>query len=238
MLNIMLYLGNEETKMKKRVTTVVISLALALSFCTGAIASGTMQSISAYLNYGIKVLYNGQTQTMKDAQGNTVYPISYNGTTYVPIRAVSNMMGIPVEWDATSNSVVLGTNPEGTDFIENLKPYSSSDVERCKASDGNPISLGGITFNSYILLGCGDLWNDGIYAYYNLSGNYTELTFQAYSGSNRTIVFTGDNDTLLKTIEIKGKALPTTYVVNVSNVQQLCIESDYGSVYITDAIIK
>lgn len=224
--------------MKKRVTIVVISLALALSFCTGAIASGTMQSISAYLNYGIKVLYNGQAQTLKDANGNTIYPISYNGTTYVPIRAVSNMMGIPVEWDAASNSVVLGTNPEGTDFIENLKPYSSSDVDLCKASDGNPISLGGITFNSYILLGCGDLWNDGIYAYYNLGGNYTELTFQAYSGSNRTIVFTGDNDTLLKTIEIEGKALPTTYVVNVSNVQQLCIESDYGSVYITDAIIK
>ena len=224
--------------MKKQIATVLICFALAVSFCTGALAAGNMQAISAYLNYGIKVLYNGQVQTMQDANGKTIYPISYNGTTYVPIRAVSNMMGIPAEWDAPSNSVVLGINPEGTNFVESLKPYSSSDVERCKASDGKPISLGGITFNSYIILGCGDLWSDGIYAYYNLGGNYTELTFQVYSGSDRTIVFTGDNDTLLKTIQTKGDALPVTYSVDVTNVQQLCIKSNFGGVYLGDVRIK
>lgn len=224
--------------MKKRIITIILCIAFVFSFCIGVYAGGNMQAITAYLNQGIKVQFNGQVQTMKDASNKTIYPISYNGTTYVPIRAVSNILGVPVEWDAASNSVILGENPKGTDFIENLKPYSSSDVERCKASDGKPISLGGTTFNSYILLGCGDLWNDGIYAYYNLGGNYTELTFQAYSGGNRTIVFKGDNDKLIKTIEIKGKALPETYVVDVTNVQQLCITSAFASVYITDAIIK
>lgn len=82
------------------------------------------------------------------------------------------------------------------------------------------------------------MWNDGIYAYYNLGGSYTELTFQVYSNSKRTIVLTGDNNTPLKTIEIKDKALPATYVVDVTNVQQLCIKSNFGGVYITDAIIK
>lgn len=223
--------------MKKMITTSIICLALVASFCTGVYAAESMQPISAYLNRGITVLFNGQKQTMKDASGNTVYPISYNGTTYVPIRAVSNMLGIPVEWDAAQNAVILGTNPAGTDFIESIKPYSSSNVNYCKASDGQSISLGGITFNSYIRLEGGGLLSDSTYANYNLGGKYTELTFQAYCSADRTIVFKGDNDTVIKTIKIKGNALPATYTVDVTNVQQFCIEGA-GWIYIVNASIK
>ena len=35
------------------------------------------------------IRYNGETQTLFDANKNRVYPITYNGTTYLPVRAVS-----------------------------------------------------------------------------------------------------------------------------------------------------
>jgi len=116
-----------------------------------------MQSISAYLNYGIKVLYNGQAQMMKDANGKTIYG-----------------------------------------FIENIEPYSYGGIDYYKASDGKSISLGGITFNGFITVGAGD-------AYYNLGGNYSELTFVAYCGNTHTLVFKGDNDTLIKALRSKAE---------------------------------
>lgn len=146
--------------MKKRGITIIICLTLVVSFCTRALASGNMQAISAYLNSGIKILYNGQTQTMTDANGNTVYPISYNGTTYVPIRAVSDMLSLPVAWDGTNNAVILGTNPEGTDFIENFTSYSCSigNFRTYRISDGKSVTLGGTTYSNYILDGFCLLW--------------------------------------------------------------------------------
>jgi len=50
-----------------------------------------------------------RSTTYERRLGNPVYPIIYNGTTYLPIRAVSNMLDIPVAWDATTKTVILGT---------------------------------------------------------------------------------------------------------------------------------
>ncbi|MPM72807.1 hypothetical protein SDC9_119783 [bioreactor metagenome] len=225
--------------MKKRIATVLICLALFASFCTGALASGNMKAISAYLNSGIKILYNGQTQTMKDAQGNTVYPISYNGTTYVPIRAVSDMLSLPVEWDGANNTVILGTNPEGTDFIDNFTPYSKSEgqFKIRRTADGQSITLAGNTYSNYIWMG--DYYGDsGFYGYFNLKGDYEELTFTVYSDYNCTLSVKGDNDSLIKAIPIEGIALPATYTVSVANVQQLCLYCSSGQMYIVNATIK
>lgn len=220
--------------MKKRGITIIICLALAASFCTGALASGNMQAISAYLNSGIRILYNGQAQTMKDAKGNTVYPISYNGTTYVPIRAVSDILNLPVVWDGTNNAVILGTNPEGTNFIENMTPYGGSESIFYKASDGNTISLAGNTYSGYILM-----WKYDSDVYYNLNGKYTTLTFQLYSKHDAQIVFKGDNDALLATFNTVGGALPVTCTVNLTDVQRLDMKCVDGTgLYLVNATIK
>ena len=84
-------------KRRKVWETLVIALALVGAFTLSAKATDTLEAISAYLNYGITIKHEGIPQTMMDANGVRVYPITYNGTTYVPIRAVSNMLGVGVE---------------------------------------------------------------------------------------------------------------------------------------------
>lgn len=69
--------------------------------------TGTKE-IKTYIEPGIKVKYNGEIQSMKDAAGNTIYPVLHNGTTYLPIRAVSNMLDVTVDWDGATQTVLLG----------------------------------------------------------------------------------------------------------------------------------
>ena len=49
---------------------------------------GTLDSV---IDSDIKIYHNNEIQIFKDVNGKAVYPISYNGTTYLPVRAISNL---------------------------------------------------------------------------------------------------------------------------------------------------
>ena len=92
----------------------------------GANAADTVKTITATLSYDITVKYNGETQELKDAAGNQVYPISYNGTTYLPVRAVADMLGIEVNWDGPTQTVWLGAGFVPTPVAEVQQPSSNT----------------------------------------------------------------------------------------------------------------
>ena len=97
-------------KLSKRLLTGILLVALVFSsMMVGVFAANNVEEISALLNYGITIKYNGVAQEFSDATGSKVYPISFNGTTYLPVRAVSNLVGLPVEWNSAENTVYLGT---------------------------------------------------------------------------------------------------------------------------------
>lgn len=94
-----------------------IIVTAALLFCTSLMTvyadtpdSGTsaQKKVMFYLKPDISVELNGVRQVFKDANGQTVYPIIYNGTTYLPVRAVSALMKEPVEWNSGSRTVYIG----------------------------------------------------------------------------------------------------------------------------------
>lgn len=71
-------------------------------------AGATYEKVSKVLDYrNIKVSLNGETLSLKDAQGNTVEPFIFNGTNYVPARAIAEALGLTVSWDGTTNTIVL-----------------------------------------------------------------------------------------------------------------------------------
>lgn len=199
---------------------VAIVLAMIMCMAVGAFAAVNLQEIKAYLNYDLAIRYDGKLQTMYDANGNQVLPISYNGTTYLPIRAVGNMMGIDVDYDAENYQVLLGKTGRAIDFVETLTPYSSTgNYRHYREADNKPITLGTKTYSNYIYI-----HNDDQRGFYDLAGKYDTLTFSVYSEDNEVIKVYGDNDQLLANIEIKASALPQKYSVKVTGVQQLCIE--------------
>ena len=94
----------------KSLLIVVLIAVLAVT----AIGAANTQ-IQASLAADITIRHNGEVQSFRDANGNPVYPIMYQGTTYLPLRAVSGMLGVPVEWEGATRTVWLGarTAPSG-----------------------------------------------------------------------------------------------------------------------------
>ena len=66
-----------------------------------AFAALTGKTIEVYT--GMKVYVNDHIVEPKDAAGNPVDVLLYNGTTYLPIRAIGNALGLPVQYNYTNN---------------------------------------------------------------------------------------------------------------------------------------
>lgn len=99
----------KEFIMKKKILkSVSLILCACLLLGIGAVAAVNSEEIKAILSYNVKVEYDGKVQTLKDANNKKVYPVTYNGTTYLPVRAVANLFDVPVDWNEETQTVILG----------------------------------------------------------------------------------------------------------------------------------
>ncbi len=65
--------------MKKKashLTALLLTLGAVLCFAAGAAAADTLQAITAYLDPGITITFDGEAKTLTDAKGARVYPIT------------------------------------------------------------------------------------------------------------------------------------------------------------------
>lgn len=93
--------------MKKRIPAVILMFTL---FASSAFAVSTY-SKSINVTYGITLSIDGRTPTLTDADGIEVQPFVYQGTTYVPIRAVSENLGATVEYDSNAKKAIINSAP-------------------------------------------------------------------------------------------------------------------------------
>lgn len=113
-------------KMLKGYILGFLSAALIVSSIGYAANTTTLYNV---LLEGVKIVVDGQKINPTDANGNTVEPIIYNGTTYLPVRAVANAIGKAVYWDGPNYTVYLG-NMDGkleypTEMLKDMTCISS-----------------------------------------------------------------------------------------------------------------
>lgn len=85
-----------------------LTMLLVMSLVVGASAySGKVKKELTYNN--ISVTLDGKKLDLRDVQGNSVEPFIFDGTNYLPVRAISEALGLDVEWDGSTNTVVLRT---------------------------------------------------------------------------------------------------------------------------------
>lgn len=92
---------------KKAMRTAAATACAAAVFTAGVYAAPVIEKVQAERDAGVTVKLDGVTQTLKDGKGNTVVPLKYQGTVYLPVRAVSGLAGFDVKWDGTSKTVLL-----------------------------------------------------------------------------------------------------------------------------------
>ncbi|WP_230202582.1 stalk domain-containing protein [Paenibacillus ihumii] len=119
----------------KKTAMIGAAIVLLFTFSAGASAASTLERIQANLNHGISFLLNGKAWTAKDANGAKAVPISYKGTTYVPLRAVAEATGADVRYDAAKQQIVISTGPVAeTPSKGERTPFSVNNVSHFKWS--------------------------------------------------------------------------------------------------------
>ena len=92
------------------------TLTCIVLFCTimmvsllagGAGASTNGTSVTAQIRPDLTILVDGVSRTFYNVQGEEVHPILYNGTTYLPLRAIGELIGKNVNWDQSTYTVTL-----------------------------------------------------------------------------------------------------------------------------------
>ena len=98
--------------MKSKIKFFVLGVVTTVLLTTGfsALASGGVaKQLKVYYN-NIKVVVDGSPASLgTDSSGKDNEAFIYNGTTYLPIRAVSEALGKDVSWDGKTSPVYVGT---------------------------------------------------------------------------------------------------------------------------------
>lgn len=107
--------------MKQRAKSIRIFLLgfLAATTLFGALmfsfADPILKNIKVLMG-GISIYIDGKEMKPLDAKGRTVEPLIYDGTTYLPVRALTNMLtNKPVEWDGKLKRVLIGKKIAGSE---------------------------------------------------------------------------------------------------------------------------
>lgn len=141
--------------MKKRWIVGLCSLFMFFGMGVSSWASPQLEEIKAYLKT-IPIMMDGEAVQFKDEKGKTVIPVSYQGTTYLPVRGVAELLDIDVHYDDANEVIYLGEVPENaipdedrdgsielvswSDRVENGKVIVSGSVQN-KSSNGKTIGI-------------------------------------------------------------------------------------------------
>lgn len=230
---------------RKKWIVAIPCIALVLSLSLTAFAISGQKDIAVTYN-NIKLMIDGKLFTPKDAQGNIVEPFTYNGTTYVPIRAVSEAFNKDVDWDGATATVTIGG--QTTTYLDTMNTYqfSSAYGESFNESIGeiiwqNDVYDRAVRFNQYIDYdNCeyGIKYTEVTESSYLLNGEYLEflatlIVTQDYEGPAVMKIY-GDSKLLYTSPGVTTESKPLDILLDVKDVNTLKIEisSSSGEYYL------
>lgn len=162
----------------------MLATALLMGLVGPAVAASHVNK-QLYYN-DIKVRLNGKVLDLKDANGKKVEPFIIDGTTYLPVRAVGEALGLNVSWDGATQTVVLGNDPvkgQPAAWLGEMETFTGS-AKETKVERGQHGNLStansGDTFDRFLNLGNIKSSNVPIVASYLLKGQYSKFTGTLY----------------------------------------------------------
>lgn len=134
----------------------LVLTVLIAALCVTATATSKR---SIQVEDGIGITLNGARFTPRDAAGKQVPVFLYNGTTYVPVRAISEAMGMDVSFNSATRTVQLTT----ADRTASQQGASSASGNYISADRAKQIALNdaGVKEANAVFLQANLDWDDG-----------------------------------------------------------------------------
>lgn len=108
-------LMNKNVNWDQNTLTVTLSSPRTATATTGTRdANPKQQTVQAQLRPDFTIIVDNVTRTFTDANGTRVYPLLYQGSTYLPVRAIGELMGKAVAWDGGTRTVTLSPSGGGS----------------------------------------------------------------------------------------------------------------------------
>lgn len=174
----------------------IISTAAAVAVSESAILDMPKPTMeSAYLKPDLLVMYDFVIQAFQDVNEETIYPIVYNGSAYLPIRSISKLMNAPIEWDGKTKTISI---ENATDDVYAVIEEDPEVVEN-KEKPATPAAVNAEKLNS--------LFEREEVLYYEATGHATAIK-DAAAQADKELIATSITDNYHKaqalTLEIKG----------------------------------
>lgn len=220
--------------MNKKFNIKSFTLGVCLTLVLTSVLTVTAQSIDVFMG-GIKVYWEGVEKILRDTKGEKVEPIIYNGTTYVPLRAMSNLMGKDVDWNQSEKAVYVGKKPTA-------KTYSLADMEKNINGSGNYYKTTSFYLkNQEISITDGAIKQSGTWkTTYVLDNKFSSFrgkmvmpyTTVGSEGEATVVFYSVENDGTANEIEtyrLKKTEDPIEFEVDLRGVTNLRITAESGS---------
>ena len=204
---------------------VVALLLVAVVIPVGAAVVG--KDITVFPD--VSIFIDDKELNPTDANGNPVEVFIYEGTTYIPLRAVSTSLGKLVQWDNKTRTVYIGSHSseKPAKYLENLDYFTSTGSPYWNFDEKDNL---GETHSH-----CLKVTERGTSSLtYILNGQYTALTgtfFQEYdnrSDTNETVLNIYCDDEKVWSGTVAGGVMPIPVNVDLEGVLQLKIETVYS----------
>ena len=103
----------------------ILCTLMLLALTEPALGALVGKTIQVYT--GVNVYVDDVKIEPQDEHGNPVEVFSYNGTTYLPVRALSKAFGKPIQWEGKTLSVYVGkhSSDKPAVWLENLDYFDS-----------------------------------------------------------------------------------------------------------------
>lgn len=222
--------------MKKGILPVLVLLILFLMFpgMTSAVTNLVKKNITVFT--GVTVYLDKQQLDMRDANGKEVEAFIYNGTTYLPVRAVSKAIGKPITWDGKEGSLYIGENnsDEPLVYLNDLDYFNMQAKLKMSKSTVVKDNLG----NSYNISMKAQQGNKTQWIEYIIDGQYSkfkgrlivpyELRTTTYTGYIQVF---GDDKLLYTSPTMTGGVEPVDFEVDITGVLKLKLEFNGASYF-------
>lgn len=233
-------------KIKRSALILLVTASLLVGTVVGAAGADVAREITATLRPDLNIEVNGERQALVDASGNAIYPILYNGSTYVPFRAVGDLLGAEVGWDQTTQTASYTTandpgqpgKPAQTedkriDLIDDAggfdPPYKVSGYpngiwwETVTSANNRKAQVAGRVLDHWIRSSMNTI---SLGATFTFTESRSRLTFTAYSSYDTTVTVynNGTKDSVLGQFNVEGGADPTVCTVDLKGAVEIRIE--------------